>query len=168
MQAIYEADFQIRQLYARFEDAAFRQDGAAYAKLFTPDGEWKLGGMHIKGQVEMTATFDKLLGYTRKVQIITGKPILRLENNKAVVRCQCTELTKMPNGSSSMAIGVYHDRLERIENQWLFRWRHFALHYRGPIDFSDDLVGSPDYGEFPNLPNWDESTLTKLKPEQRN
>ncbi|BFM07517.1 nuclear transport factor 2 family protein [Halioxenophilus aromaticivorans] len=167
MQAEIEADFHIRQLYARFEDAAFRKDGKAYAALFTEDGEWKLGAMHIKGQSEIATTFAKLLGYTQKVQMITGKPLLKIDSNKAIARSQCTELTKMPDGSSSMAIGVYHDRFEKIGDQWLFRWRHFALHYRGPIDFSDELVPSPVYDEFPTLPNWDEPTLTKLKPEQR-
>jgi len=163
MQKILEADFAIRQLYARFIDAAFWQDGEAYAQLFTEDGEWKVAGMHIRGRREIGTTFSKLLGYTAKVQMIVGFPILEIEGEKAYARVQCTELTKMPDGSSSMAIGVYYDQFEKCGDEWLFRWRHFSLHYRGPMDFSADLVPSPNYGAFPAKPEWDEPTLTKLK-----
>lgn len=163
MSDLFDTDFQIRQLYARFVDAAFRQDGEAYAQLFTEDGEWKLGGMHMRGKEEIGATFSKLLGYTQKVNIIVGLPILEIKADEAIARVNCTEFTKMPDGSSAMAYGIYHDKFARVDGQWLFRWRHFSLHYRGPVDLSVDLVPSPDYGRFPTQPEWDEPTLTKLK-----
>lgn len=166
MNELLQADFEIRQLQARFIDAAFRQDGEYYAKLFTADGEWKLAAMHMRGREEISATFNKLLGYTEKVQIIIGTPILEVDGDTAASRMQCTEITKMPDGSSSIALGVYHDRYVKENGRWLFSWRHFSLHYRGPMDLSDEFVPSPDYGHFPGRPQWDEPTLTKLPPQK--
>lgn len=163
MSDLLVADYEIRQLYARFIDAAWRQDGEAYGALFAENGEWKLAAMHMKGRDEIRATFAKLLGYTAKVQIILGFPILDVQGDEAIARVNCTEITKMPDGSSSMAQGVYHDRFVKENGHWVFRWRHFALAYRGPIDFSDELVNGPNYGPFPGLPEWDEVTQTRLK-----
>lgn len=163
MNEFIEAESAIRQLHARFIDAAFRQDADQYAALFSEDGEWKLAGMHMRGRDEIRATFAKLLGYTRRVQIILSSPLLEVNGDTALGRVQCTELTKMPDGSAAMAIGVYHERYVNKAGRWWFRWRHFSLHYRGPLDFSEALVDSPDYGSFPNMPAADEPTLTRLK-----
>lgn len=165
MSELLVADYEIRQLYARFIDAAWRQDGEAYAKLFAENGEWKLAAMHMHGREEIAATFTKLLGYTSKVQIILGFPILDVRGEEATARINCTEITKMPDGSSSMAQGVYFDRFVKENGRWVFRWRHFSLAYRGPIDFSEALVDSPNYGAFPGMPEWDETTQTRLKQD---
>ena len=161
MNDILIADYEIRQLHARFIDAAWRQDGDAYASLFTEDGEWKLATKHMRGRKEIGETFEFLMGFTKKVQIVSGLPILDIQGDKATGRVSCTEFTKMPDGSAVMALGIYYDRYEKVDGHWYFKWRHFGLHYRGPIDMSGDFVDeSPDYGPFPGMPEWDEPTLT--------
>lgn len=165
MSELLVADYEIRQLYARFIDAVWRKDGNAYGDLFAENGEWKLAAMHMKGREEIQATFGKLLGYTAQVQMILGLPVLKVTGDEAIARINCTEITKMPDGSSSMAQGVYYDRFVKENGRWVFRWRHFSLAYRGPIDFSDELVDGPDYGPFPGMPEWDEVTQTRLKQD---
>lgn len=162
MTEFIEAECAIRQLHARFIDAAWRHDADTYADLFTDDGEWKLAAMHMRGKENIRETFAKLLGYTTRVQMILGTPLLEVSGATAISRTHCTELTKMPDGSSAMAIGIYYDRYVREGSQWLFKWRHFGLQYRGPIDFSAELVDAPDYGPFPGMPEPDEPTLTRL------
>jgi len=163
MNDLMVADFEIRQLYARFIDAAWRQDGKAYAELFAEEGEWKLASKHFKGKEEIGKAFEFLLGFAKKVQMIVGQPILEVDGDTATARTSCTEITKMPDGSSVLAIGIYYDRFVKVDGRWLFRWRHFGLHYRGPMDFSAGMVEeSPDFGPFPGMPEWDEPTLTVL------
>lgn len=162
MSDFMEAECAIRQIYARFSDAAFRQDADAYADLFAEDGEWKIAGMHLKGREEIRATFGKLLGYTKKVTLLLGLPLLEVDGDTAISRISCTELTKMPDGSSSLAIGIYYDRFVKQGGSWVFQWRHFSLTYRGPMDYSEQLVESPDYGPFPGMPAPDEPTQTRL------
>lgn len=161
------ADSGIRQLHARFIDAVWRKDEEAFADCFAEDGEWKIAGMHFHGRDEIAATFGKLLGRCARVQIIAGTPILEVGEGTgtAIGRIQVTELAKMEDGSSALTLGVYYDRYVEGGDRWRFQWRHFSLEYRGPIDLSAELVGSPDYGPFPGMPAADEPTLTRTKLE---
>lgn len=157
------ADCAIRQLHARFLDAVWRKDADAFANCFAPDGEWKIAGLHMRGREEVGATFAKLLGACERVQIILGLPLLEVNGSTAVGRIQATEFAKMMDGTSAMTLGIYHDRYVEVEGRWLFQWRHWALHYRGPSDLSAPFVESPDYGAFPGLPGPDEPTFTRRK-----
>ncbi|TGD71054.1 nuclear transport factor 2 family protein [Mangrovimicrobium sediminis] len=151
----------IRQLHARFIDAVWRQDAESFVQCFTEDGEWKVGGMHLKGRESIGPTFAKLLGLNERVLITPGLPILEIDGDSAIGRCQGQEIAKLPDGSSVMTLGVYYDRYTLSEGLWRFRWRHFALHYRGPLDLSAPMVESPEFGPFPGMPEWDEPTLTR-------
>ncbi|MBW8785186.1 MAG: nuclear transport factor 2 family protein [Novosphingobium sp.] len=156
------ADSGIRQLHARFVDATWRKDHEAFGQCFARDGEWKIAGMHIRGRDEIASTFARLLGACEKVQIIAGTPLLEVGEGTAIGRVNVTELAKMGDGSSAMTLGVYYDRYVDEDGRWRFQWRHWGLHYRGPVDLSADVVReSPDFGAFPNMPGADAPTFTK-------
>ncbi len=155
------AESGIRQLHARFADAVWRKDTEAYAQCFAEDAEWKIATMHIRGRAEIAGTFGKLMAACARVQMITGTPLLELGQGTASGRLQITELAKMADGSSAMTLGVYYDRYVEHAGRWLFQWRHFGLHYRGPADLSAALVECPDYGPPPGLPGADEPTFTR-------
>jgi len=155
------ADSGIRQLHARFTDAVWRKDADAFADCFAHNGEWKIASMHILSRAEIGSTFGKLMGACDRVQLILGMPILEVEPGAATGRIQITELAKMMDGSSAMTLGVYYDRYVEEAGRWRFQWRHFSLHYRGPVDLSAALVASPDYGPPPGMPSPDEPTLTR-------
>lgn len=158
------ADCGIRQLHARFIDAVFRKDAAAFADCFAENAEWKIAGMHIRNRAEIGSFFEKLMVICARVQIIMGTPILEVGHGTAVGRVNVTEFAKMADGSSAMTLGVYFDRYAEESGSWRFQWRHFSLHYRGPTDMSAALVESPDYGAFPGMPSADEPTLTRRAP----
>jgi hypothetical protein len=155
------ADCGIRQLHARFGDAVWRKDAAAFSECFAEDGEWKIATMHIRGRTDIGSTFAKLMGACARVQVILGTPLLEVGQGTATGRIQMTELAKMADGSSAMTIGVYYDRYVEERGRWRFQWRHFGLHYRGPTDLSAALVECPDYGPPPGLPGPDEPTFTR-------
>lgn len=158
------ADSGIRQLHARFIDAVWRKDAEAFGECFAEQAEWKIAGMHFRGRTEIGATFGKLMAACARVQIIMGLPILDVGQGTAAARVNVTELAKMTDGSSAMTLGVYYDRYVEEGGRWRFQWRHFSLHYRGPIDLSAPLVESPDYGPPPGMPGADEPTLTRSAP----
>lgn len=151
----------IRQLHARFTDAVWRKDAAAFADCFAAAGEWKIAGLHFRGREEVGSAFDKLMNACARVRIIAGTPLLEVGQETATGRIDVTELAKMGDGSSAMTLGVYYDRYVNEGGRWRFQWRHFGLHYRGPIDLSTQLVDCPDYGSFPGMPDGDEPTLTR-------
>lgn len=155
------AECGIRQLHAHFIDAVWRKDGTAFADCFSEHGEWKIATMHMRGQAEIGETFDLLLGACDRVQVMAGTPVLEVGDRDATGRVQVTELAKMKDGTSAMTLGVYYDHYVQEADRWRFRWRHFGLHYRGPIDLSAELVDCPDYGPPPGLPGADEPTYTR-------
>lgn len=165
MSEFIAADCAIRQLHARFADAVWRKDAEAFAQCFAEDAEWKIAGQHFRGRAEIGATIGKLLAACARVRILAATPILEVGQGAATGRFPMTELARMSDGSSALTLGVYHDRYVEQGQRWLFQWRHFSLHYRGPVDLSADLVDSPDYGPFPGMPGADEPTLTRIRQD---
>ena len=163
MNEFLNADSGIRQLYARFADAVWRKDAVAGVDCFAEDAEWKLASLHFRGREEIGGAFAKLLGICDRIMLIQGTPVLEVGQGTATGRTPVTELTKMADGSSAMTMGIYYDRYVLQGDRWRFQWRHFGLHYRGPIDMSAELVDCPDYGPPPGMPGPDEPTFTRRK-----
>ncbi len=156
-------DYGIRQLHARCADAVFRKDADAFSECFAWTGEWKIAGMHIRGRDDIRDKFSLLLSPCELVQLLTGTPVLEFSEEGVSGRLQVTELAKMQDGSAALTIGVYFDRYVEEDGRWCFGWRHFGLHYRGPIEMPADLVPCPDFGPPPGMPGPDEPTLTRRK-----
>ncbi len=163
MRDLVAVDCAIRQLHARFNDAVWRKDAHDFADCFAVVGEWKIAGLHIQTRVTIEAMFGTLLGAYERVHFDNGTPLLDISGPEVVSRCYAVEQAKLLDGSSVMTLGAYHDRYAEEDGRWLFRHRHWSLHYRGPADLSADIVPSPDYGSPPGMPGLDEPTLTKRK-----
>jgi ketosteroid isomerase-like protein len=157
------AEAAITRLHADFVDAVWRQDGDAIAACCAPDAEWKIAGLHLKGAAEIGSTLARALGGCQKVRFITTPPQLAIDGDSAIGRVHCTEITKLKTGVATMTLGIYFDRYVAAGDRWLFRTRHWALHYSGPPDLSADYVDCPDYGPFPALPGPDEPTFNRRK-----
>jgi ketosteroid isomerase-like protein len=157
------AECGIRQLHARFTDAVWRKDQAAFADCFSLDAVWKIAGMQFDGRANIATAFDNLLGRCERVRLITETPLIELAGAVALGRTPVTEMAKMPDGSAALTIGIYHDQYVNEGQFWRYSSRHFSLHYRGPFEMPADLVASPDYGRFPTMPQNNEVTLTTLK-----
>lgn len=162
--AFLRADAGIRQLHARFVDAVWRQDAAAFGQCFARAGEWKIATLHMRGRAEIEGKVGALLGLCDRIMLIPGQTLLELSGDGATGRTPMTELAKLKDGSSALTLGVYFDRYVEEDGRWRFAWRHWALHYRGPLDLSADLVPCPDYGPPPGLPGPDEPTFTRRAP----
>jgi uncharacterized protein (TIGR02246 family) len=165
MSDFLRAECAIRQLQARCVDIIWRQDAKGYADCFTEDGEWKIAGLHMRGRAEIEATFAKLLGLCERVITTISTPILDVGEGTATARTYVSENAKLKNGQTAHTIGVYHERyVEEEAGVWRFKWRHWSLKYRGPIDLSASFYDTPDYGPPPGMPAADEPTTTK-RPE---
>jgi uncharacterized protein (TIGR02246 family) len=158
------AECGIRQLQARFVDAVWRQDADAFAQCYTPDGEWKIAGMHMRGREELADACRKLLGRCSHIQLMPQPAILEIDGDQAIGRQHMIELARMLDGSSAMTIGLNYDRYAFVEGRWRIRWRHWTTHYRGPTDMSGPFVNAPDFGAFPGMPGADDLTVFVSKP----
>ena len=155
------ADFGIRQLYARFADAAWRQDADQLAACWATDGWWKIAGLTMTGRAQIAQAGGQLLGHCSRVHLVTGLPIVERDGDGVVGRVPMTELAWLPDGNQFMTVGIYHDRYVQEGGQWRFAERFWSLKFRGPVDLSAPLVDTPDYGAFPNRPGPDETTYVR-------
>ena len=158
MTELVVAEAQIRQLHARYTDAVWRQDYAAFADCFTEDGEWRISGMVLKGRTDIKAMIERILGNFNRVLISFGTPILSVGAGSATGRTYITEKCAWKNGERSTSIGRYYERFVEDGDRWRFAWRLFQLHYRGPADLSGTFYDNPDFGAPPGMPDSDAGT----------
>jgi hypothetical protein len=155
------ASYGIQQLFARFTDAAWRQDTIAFAETFGVNGEWKIAGMRFQRREEIVEACARLLGRYERIHLISPMPILHIGDGGVSGRHQMTEYSRTLGGDGVLTIGVYHDEYIEQDRHWLFAKRHFSLKYRGPFDMSGSFVDTPDYGTFPGRPHPDELTYIR-------
>jgi len=155
------AEAGIRQLHARYVDAVWRKDLAAFVDCFAQDAEWKIAGMHLRGRLEIEGAIARLLGACERVLMTVGTPVLEIRHGSAIGRLYCLEYARLVGAAPVMNIGIYYDRYLKEGGRWLFQWRHWSLQYRGPPDLSAPFVDSPDYGPFPNMPPSDAPTIVR-------
>ena len=156
--ATLAADLAIRQLHARYIDAVWRKDEAAFTACFAPGAEWRIAGLHAVGREAIGEVFGRLIGPSVRVLMFAGMPCLQFSGATASGRVNITELVKRRDGESMRTLGVYYDRYraagegEARDGEWLFTERHWHLFYRGPPDLSADMIDAPEYGPPPAMP----------------
>ncbi len=155
------ADGAIRQLHARYVDAVWRKDFAAFADCFAADAEWKIAGMHVRGRAQIANQFEKFIAPSERVLMFLGMPILEVGDGTAIGRIHVTEYVKLREGRAARTIGVYYDRYVDEGDRWRFRSRHWNLYYRGPPDFSASFHDCEEYGPPPGMPGPDAGTAPK-------
>lgn len=152
------AEAGIRQLHARYTDAVWRQDANAFARCFTPDGEWRISGMVMKGREQIGEMIGRILGNMTRVLFTYRTPSLDVGDGVATARVYIDERCAWKNGDTNIAIGRYYERLVEDDGEWFFAWRLFELHYRGPPDMTGTFFDHPDLGPPPAMPPLDAST----------
>jgi uncharacterized protein (TIGR02246 family) len=164
MTAFVEADSAIRQLHARYVDAVWRRDFAAFEDCFATDAEWKIAGLHLRGRVQIRSQFEKFIASSERVLMLLGMPFLQVTDETATGRIHVTELVKCKDGHSVRTVGVYYDRYVGQADRWRFQWRHWSLFYYGPPDLSAPFFESPDYGAPPAMPAAADPTIARKIP----
>ena len=153
-----EAECGIRQLQARYTDAVWRKDYAAFANCFTTDGEWRISGQVFRGRTEIEAMIGRILDNFHRVLITFRTPIVDLTQVGATARTYITEKCAWKNGETNISIGLYFEHLVQEPDGWRFAWRLFQQHYRGPPDLTGTFFDNPDYGPPPAMPPRDALT----------
>lgn len=161
MTDIIAADFGIRQLQARFIDAAWRQDADDFAACWATDGVWKIAGMEMQGRAAIADACRRMLGRCKRIQLLLMPAIIELDGNEALGRHHVIEFATMQDDSGFMTFGIYHDRFAEEDGRWCFKHRHWSMKYRGEAPLGGVWPDTPDYGSFPAMPAADEPTYVR-------
>jgi len=143
----------LRDLVARYADAVSRQDPAAVAELFTPDGVWRVGGYgEPRGHAEITAFLAGLLDSWSTIvhALASGRVHLDpADPDRATGRWYITEFGQRTDGAEVFFAGVYHDEYVRDAGVWRFAQRRYDSMFRR---VGSDLTTSPFPTDVPSVP----------------
>jgi hypothetical protein len=145
----------ICQLFSHYADAVWRKDHDAFADCFTPDGEWRIGAIVLKGRSQIADQIKSVLGMYRRVLVNLRPPILQVSNGTATGRALLSETCVFNDGRIIAPIGTYYDRYALCDGRWRFTWRLFQTQYAGPADYSGPFFENPDFGPPPAMPPLD-------------
>lgn len=156
------AEFEIRQLHARYAHAIYRQDAASVAELFADGGEWRVGGQIMRGREEIVSFLGGVFPQFRRLVMLFYTPVVSVGDGEISSRAFVVERSQFADGTPFAPVGIYFDRFVEVDGHLLFKWRLFQTQYGGPPDmaapFYDDL---PDYGAPPAMPPLDEGTIDR-------
>jgi hypothetical protein len=152
MSAFADAERGIRQLHARYADAVWRKDFRSFAECFTPEGEWRISGMVLKGRAEIADTIERILLHANRIHITFRTPLLEVGDGRASGRTYITEECSWDHRDPNVSIGRYYEHFVEDGGRWLFDWRLFQILYSGPADLTGAYHDQPDFGPLPGMP----------------
>jgi ketosteroid isomerase-like protein len=123
----------INDLVNLYVDAVIRHDAKLWRSLWTIDAEWSLMGTLASGKQDIgdmwenaMANYPFAVHLAHPVQVIT-------DGDTGRGRWYIQEILREAEGPAVFAFGVYTDRYQKVEGQWLFSYRRFDLMYRIPL-----------------------------------
>lgn len=161
MTDLMAAEFEIRQLQARYADALWRKDPESFAALFTKEGEWKVSGMHLKSRDEIHDTFARFMVHIDRVLMTFRTPIVEIVGGVITARTYVTEQNKFADGQTASTLGIYYERFAEEDGRLRFAYRHWNMHYIGPADLSLDFYDVKEFGPPPGFPAPDDPTTVR-------
>jgi hypothetical protein len=139
-----EDEAAIRDLAARFADAATRGDHVTIRSLFMPDGVFTIGepfAVTSRGVDEIGALIHKLRdGKDFFVQFVHSG-LIQLDGNTASARWLLREVglgpaKSGPGKSYYNNFGFFIDELEKVDGKWLFKTRTYPYLYLDTDSFT--------------------------------
>ena len=141
----------IRDAVARFADTATRADYDGFRTLWADDADWVLGGTESQPYERRAEGVDDIVSMLRSlwdgteyfVQFAVPGAI-EINGDEATVRCMCHEAARGPERYYRNN-GIWHDRLRRSVDGWVFTHRTYQYLWLDFSAFSGDV--------FPPLPD---------------
>ena len=127
----------IRELVVRFADALNRLDAVQFEYLWTPHATWIIDPptdfASEAPREELAERFVDAIQtrYSTFFQLVQGTVVdIDVDGDVAFARSYVTELAIPRDGVQGyFNHGTYHDELERIDEGWRFRRRHYRYLY---------------------------------------
>jgi hypothetical protein len=139
----------IRDATARFADNVTHADIDGFRALWAPDAEWVIGGtdgqpfeQRATGVDDIVAMLQHLWkGNDYFVQFAVQGP-MQISGDEATARCMVHEAARGPNGRYYRNNGVWHDRLQRSGDGWVFTSRTYQFLWLDLTAFTGDTFMS--------------------------
>lgn len=126
----------IADLFSEYQRAVAAADADAWEACWSPDApSWILnmgeGLIRITGRSQIVARWAARMKEFSSVNIAQSiTEICEASDDMALVKSATREEQRHADGSGTIAVGSYSDRVVRIGSKWLFAERSFQLHTR--------------------------------------
>jgi ketosteroid isomerase-like protein len=117
----------IRERMSDYADSMFQRDLDAWLANFTEDCVWRGNGMEMRGQEALAASWSNLWDPLKKMAYFTEVAAIQVEGDAATARCYSRQIMFQRDGAVRKFAGLYHDRLVRRGDTWLFSEREFEF-----------------------------------------
>ena len=127
----------IRELCERYVDAVNRRDAADWGATWAPDAAWDLGRGPVTGRDAIVASWEAAMaGFPHVIMWVHSGVVESVDGDRASARWYHQETLDIAGAGPTVGMGVYRDKLVRIDGQWHFLERKYDLLYFGPPDLS--------------------------------
>ncbi|MDF8265587.1 nuclear transport factor 2 family protein [Luteipulveratus flavus] len=136
----------IRDVTARFADAAVHADYDAFRAVWAQDAEWVIGGTKSQPFERRASGLDEIVALYRTlreerdyfIQFAVQGPI-RIDGDEATARTICHEAARGGSDSYYRNNGVWFDRLRRAGEGWVFASRTYQYLWLDLSAYSGDV-----------------------------
>ena len=117
----------IRERMSDYADAMFQRDLGAWLACFTEDCVWRGNGMEMRGLEALAATWPNLWEPLNRLAYFTEVAAIKVTGDMATARCYSRQIMFQKDGAVRKFAGLYHDKLVRRGDNWLFSEREFEF-----------------------------------------
>src|SRR5277367_2744373 len=114
------SDLAIRSLIARYSDAVWRMDKAAYGACWAKNGNWRVMGQSIEGRDTIVAFWIDFMKNFAQAWQTAQSMIIEADEISGIGRLYVDEMVRMPDGSVMVSKGIYHDSYVVEDGAWVF------------------------------------------------
>jgi ketosteroid isomerase-like protein len=117
----------IRERMSDYADAMFQRDLDAWLANFTEDCLWRGNGMEMRGLEALAASWPNLWAPLNRMAYFTEVAAIKVTGDTATARCYSRQIMFQKDGAVRKFAGLYHDKLVRSGETWLFAERAFEF-----------------------------------------
>lgn len=122
-----EDQLKIRERIDSYCDATCRQALDDYLACWTADGTRLGQGGECHGTAQLRAHWDGIWKFVSKMAFMAQVGAIEITGEEARARSYCLEVLQLVGGGTRRLIGMYDDKLVRVEGEWLFRERNYRI-----------------------------------------
>lgn len=139
----------IRDVTARFADAAMRADYESFRSVWAEDGHWSIGNppkVFATGADKIVAMLEKLRAGKEFFVQFAAQGSIVINGDEAATQCLCHEAARGPGETYYRNHCVAFDKLKRSADGWVFTSRTFQYIWLDTSPFNGSAFPVPERG----------------------
>lgn len=135
-----EDEIALRNLMARYVDAANRGDADAWISTWAQKSQWNLFGDPVTGRDNILALWQQAMASFEFALLLPSSCLFEVTGDSATGHWYLQEYTRDLEGTRSAIVSRYDDSYARVDGQWLYSSRSYHCIYRGAPDLGGEYT----------------------------